>query len=147
MDENIKAAVQCATRSLARCEQCRAGLERKLLQKEFESGVIQQALDFLEEKGYLSDARYAECWIRNHCAFKPQGRLRLVRELTSRGVAREVAKNAVEAYFEKVDEVELCRLAYQKLVSKQKTAQKIIKSLAESGFSYKIVTTVIKRDL
>ena len=50
-------------------------------------------------------------------------------------------------YFEKVDEVELCRLAYQKLVSKQKTAQKIIKSLAESGFSYKIVTTVIKRDL
>ncbi|MBQ9207878.1 MAG: regulatory protein RecX [Treponema sp.] len=147
MEETVKLAVEAAARSLARCEQCRAGLERKLLQKEFEKDVIQQALDFLEEKGYLSDARYAEYWIRNHCTFKPQGRIRLLNELTSRGVSREVAKNAVESYFEKVDEVELCKIAYQKLVSKQKTEQKIIKSLADSGFSYKIVTKVITKNL
>lgn len=143
-DEQVKAAVQCAARSLARTEQCRASLERKLRQKEFDEDSIKQALDFLEEKRYLDDARYSASWVRNHCAFKPQGTIRLVRELCVRGVSKEIAVNAVKAYFENVDETELCRLAFQKLVSKNKNEQKIMKSLAESGFSYKIIQRVLK---
>ena len=144
MDENVKAAIAAAARSLARCEQCRAGLERKLIQKEFDKETIKQALDFLEERQYLSDARYAEYWIRNHVMFKPQGSLRLLKELCARGVSREVAKNAVDSFFSVVDEVDLCREAYQKLVLRQKNDKKIIKSLADCGFSYKIVTKVLK---
>lgn len=145
IDESVKAAIEAAARSLARCEQCRSSLERKLLQKEYEPQVIKAALDYLEEKNYLNDERYAAIWIKNHCDFKPQGRIRLIRDLCVRGVSRQVAVEAVESYFENVDENDLCYQAYQKLLSKNKTEQKIIKSLADSGFSYKIIQKVLKR--
>ncbi|WP_294431568.1 regulatory protein RecX [uncultured Treponema sp.] len=146
MDETVKAAVQAAARSLARCEQCRAGLERKLIQKEFDAQTIKSALDFLEEKNYLNDERFAASWIRTHCAFRPQGRIRLERELCVRGVSREIARNAVDSYFETVDELELCEQAYQKLLLKNKSEQKIMKALADYGFSYKIIQQVFKNN-
>ena len=54
-DEQVKSAIRTAARSLARSEQCRAALERKLLQKEFDENSVRQALDFLEKKHYLDD--------------------------------------------------------------------------------------------
>lgn len=67
-----------------------------------------------------------------------------MRELCVRGVSKEVAGSAVDAYFETVDEAELCRLAYERLSSKQKNERKIMKSLADSGFSYKIIQRVLR---
>ena len=146
IDENTKAAIQAAARSLARSEQCRAALERKLIQKEFDAETIKSALDYLEEKKYLDDERYASSWIRTHCSFKPQGSIRLIRELCVRGVSRETAQRAVNSYFETVDELELCSMAFQKLSSKNKNEQKIMKSLADYGFSYKIIQQIFKKN-
>lgn len=143
-EPNVKLAIEAAARSLARCEQCRASLERKLLQKEFDEDTIKQALDFLESKKYLDDARYAASWIRSHCAYKPRGSIRLVRELCARGVSRDVAANAVADYFETVDEYELCCKACQKLILKNKNEKNILKSLADAGFSYKIIQRALK---
>ena len=144
MEEKVKIVVEAAARSLARCEQCRAGLERKLIQKEFDAASIKAALDFLEEKKYLDDARYASFWIRNCCASKPRGSIRLVRDLCARGVSRQVALDAVKSYFETVDEYEMCAEALKSLLKKNKNEKKIIKSLADSGFSYKIIQRVFK---
>ena len=145
-DPSVKLAIEAAARSLARCEQCRASLERKLIQKEFDEEVVKQALDFLESKKYLDDERYASYWIRSQCAFKPRGSIRLVRELCSRGVSRQIATQCVKSYFEVNDEYALCDAAYKKLVSKNKNEQKIIKSLADSGFSYKIIQAIFKNN-
>lgn len=143
-EPNVKSAIEAAARSLSRCEQCRASLERKLLQKEFSDETIKTALDFLESKKYLDDERYASFWVRTRCAFKPRGAIRLISELCSRGISKEIAKKAVSSYFEQVDEEELCLEAYKKLLLKNKTEQKIIKSLADSGFSYKIIKSVLR---
>ena len=143
-DENVKSAIQVAARSLARCEQCRASLERKLLQKEFDENTIKQALDFLESKKYLDDARYAASWIRSHCTYKPRGSIRLIRDLCAHGVSREIASDAVKAYFETADEYELCCKACQKLILKKKNEKNILKSLADAGFSYKIIQRALK---
>lgn len=143
-DPNVKLAVAAAARSLGRCEQCRFSLEQKLCKKGFEADVIKAALDFLESKKYLDDERYAAFWIRNCCAFKPRGSLRLVRELCSRGVSRQIAIEAVKSYFETVDENEMCAEALKGLRQKNKSEKKIIKSLADSGFSYKIIQRVLK---
>lgn len=143
-DPNVKLAIAAAARSLGRCEQCRFSLEQKLVKKEFDMETINAALDYLESKKYLDDARYAAFWIRNSCAFKPRGSIRLVRELCARGVSRQVALDAVKSYFETVDENELCAEALKKLLQKNKNEKKIIKSLADSGFSYKIIQRVFK---
>lgn len=146
MDENVKAAVQCAARSLARTEQCRASLERKLLQKEFERDAVQGALDYLEEKHYLDDARYASSWVRTHCAVREYGRLRLLRELVMRGVKKNVAENAIEDYFSTQSEEELCARAYNRFLNQKKDAQKIMKSLADRGFSYNMIQSIFKEE-
>lgn len=145
-DLNVKLAVEAAARSLARCEQCRASLERKLIQKEFDEDVVRQALDFLESKKYLDDERYASYWIRSQCAFKPRGSIRLVRDLCARGVSRQVAVQCVKSFFEKNDEYEFCAEAYKRLLLKNKNEQKILKSLADSGFSYKIIQAIFKNN-
>ncbi|MBQ0050645.1 MAG: regulatory protein RecX [Treponema sp.] len=143
-DEAVKQAVIKAANSLARCEQCRAGLERKLLQKEFSKETIKIALDYMEEKGYLSDERYASCWVRNHCAFKFHGRIRVMKELLARGISRQIASAAVEEYFSVNDESEFCRKAYEKCVQQGKSEEKILKSLIDSGFSYKMIQQTMK---
>jgi len=144
-DENVKAAIQVAARSLARCEQCREGLKRKLLQKEFDQETIKEALDYLEMRGYLDDTRYASSWIRNHCAFKAQGRIRILRELMIRGVSKEIASDAIEEYFSVNSEMDLCEKAFSKYYGQKKDPQKIMKSLADSGFSYKMIQTIFKK--
>ena len=99
-----------------------------------------------EYKKYLDDERYAASWIRSHCSFKPRGSIRLVRDLCARGVSRKIADEAVKAYFENVDEYELCDSALKKLLTKNKNVKKLLKSLADSGFSYKIIQRVLKNN-
>ncbi|WP_407427076.1 regulatory protein RecX [Treponema sp.] len=146
MDENVRLAVEAAARSLARAEQCRAGLEKKLLQKEFDSNTIAQALDFLEEKGYLSDERYSSSWIRTHCSFRQYGKARLLKELISRGVKKSIAENAIEEYFISNSEEDFCRKALLKLLAQKKDKQKIFRSLVSAGFSYSIIQRVFKNN-
>jgi len=143
-DENVKSAIISAAKSLARCEQCRASLERKLVKKGFENQVISQALDYLESKNYLDDYRYASFWIRSHCDYKPQGSYRLLKDLCERGLSRETASAAIKEYFESHNEEELCSRAFDDLIKKNKSEEKILNSLANSGFSYKIIQRVFK---
>ena len=143
-DENVKAAIRSAAKSLARCEQCRVGLERKLAQKEFPKDAVMSALNFLEERGYLSDERYAASWIRTHCSVKSYGKLRLLRELTARGVSKAIAENAIEDYFITHTERELCMQAFSKLRSQGKSEQKIMRALIDKGFSYTMIQKLCK---
>ena len=140
----VKLAIEAAARSLGRCEQCRFSLEQKLLKKEFSEETIKKALDYLESKKYLDDARYASSWIRCQCSMRPRGRIRLVRDLCARGVSRSIATDAVKEYFETVDEFDMCRLALKKMISKNKNEKNMMKSLADKGFSYKIIQVILK---
>lgn len=49
------------------------------------------------EIGYLDDAGYAHSFVRERIRLKPRGRPRLVSELLTRGVDRDVAEQAVDA--------------------------------------------------
>lgn len=146
LSESVKAAVVKALNSLARAEQCRSSLEKKLAQKGFEKNDISAALDFLERKNFLNDERYASMWLRNHCAFKFHGKIRLLNDLISRGVKKSVAEKAVGEYLELNPEIELCQKAYQKYVHQGKSSQKVMNSLAQSGFSYNMIQKVLKMD-
>lgn len=146
LTENVKAAVIKALNSLARTEQCRASLERKLAQKDFCKEDISVALDYLEERNFLSDERYASLWVRSHCSLKSQGKIRLMNDLLSRGVKKSVAEKAINEYLEQNPEIELCRKAYKKCVKQGKTSEKILKSLAQSGFSYNMIQKVLRSE-
>ena len=124
---------------LARCEQCRAGLERKMAQKGFSKEPVALALDYLESKNFLSDERFASSWLRIHAVSKCQGRTRLTSELLSRGISRDITARAVDEFFTEHDESEMCRKVLEKATRAGRTGDKLIKYLLDSGFSWKMI--------
>lgn len=137
------AAEKKACEYLARCEQCRFNLEKKLIQKAHDKKAVKEALDFLEEKNLLSDERFSESWLRSHIISKPQGYSRLYSELLSRGIKSATAKEALKNFFEENSEEELCRKALKKAQKNGKTDEKLKKFLFDSGFSYKLINQVV----
>lgn len=122
---------------LARAEQSRFGLTRKLKQKGYKDLYIKNALDFLESANYLSDERYARAWLNTRRINHYEGRTKLLSELLSRGISREVSVNALEEFFIENNEEEICLKAYKKAIKNKKSGDKLIATLVKSGFTLK----------
>lgn len=122
---------------LARCEQCRFGLTKKLVEKGFEKKYINMALDFLESKNYLSDKRFSDAWLHSRKINHFEGRSRLLSELLSRGISKETAQSAIEEFFNENDEDLICQKAYLKFIKKGKKDEKLIAAMFQAGFTYK----------
>lgn len=138
------AATQKALALLARCEQCRAGLARKLLAKGFSKDTVEGVLDALEERDFLSDRRFARAWLNSRRIGHYEGRGRLLSELAARGIGKEVAKEAVDSFFDEFDEGEICRKAAKKLVAQGKSGEKLMASMQRAGFSWRMSSNIIK---
>ena len=143
LDAGLTCAVELkAVGYLARAEQSRFGLTRKLIEKKYDKKYVEAALTYLEWRGYLSDLRFATAWLNTRKINHYEGRSRLSAELTARGIARDVANKALDEFFTENDEDELCRKAYEKL-SKSKADEKLIAALLRSGFSMKQIKSII----
>jgi regulatory protein len=80
---------------LARREHSAFELQRKLLQRGFDSVVIDDVLGRLAEQGWQSDARYAESYIRMRVE-RGYGLLSIRAELSQRGVVRTLIQSALD---------------------------------------------------
>ncbi|KAB2317819.1 recombination regulator RecX [Betaproteobacteria bacterium SCN1] len=95
---------------LARREHSRSELTRKLEAAGFASEAVEPVLDEFEEKGWLSDRRFAESWIADHRA--RHGRIRLAYDLRQRGVNETLIETALAANPD--GELERARLVWEK---------------------------------
>lgn len=138
------AATQKALALLARCEQCRSGLERKLLQKGFSKGTVEGVLDVLEERGLLDDLRFARAWLNSRRIGHQEGRTRLLAELGARGISKETSKKAVDDFFEEFNEEEICACAVKKFLSRGYQGDKLMAAMTRAGFSYKMTAAALK---
>lgn len=139
LDAGLTCAVELkAVAYLARAEQSRFGLTRKLIEKKYDKKYVEAALTYLEGRGYLSDLRYATAWLNTRKINHYEGRSRLAAELAARGIARDVATAALDEFFTENDEDEICRKAYEKL-SKSKSGEKLTATLMRAGFSLKMI--------
>ena len=144
LDAGLICAVELkAVSYLARSEQCRFGLKRKLLAKQYKSEYIDKALSFLESKNYLSDERYAAAWLNDRRINHYEGQTKLLLELQSRGIDKTVAADAVKEFFTDNDEEEICRKACERFVKKGKSENKLIEALLKAGFAYKMIKNVM----
>ena len=146
LDAGLTCAVELkAVGYLARAEQSRFGLTRKLIEKKYDKKYVEAALTYLEGRGYLSDQRYATAWLNTRRINHFEGRSRLSSELAARGISREVASAALDEFFSENDENEICQKAYKKL-SKTKSGDKLTAALIRQGFSMKQIREVISSD-
>src|SRR5260221_2267334 len=73
----------------------RAELRRKLARKIFSPAQIIEALDNLTRLGYLDDEQYARARAQSLLQHKQHGRRRAMSELLRRGVAQQIANQAL----------------------------------------------------
>lgn len=129
---------------LNRCEQSRFGLMRKLQKKGFSSSVCTKTLDYLEEKGILSDKRFAVSWAGSRVHSKGESKSKVYVELLSRGIEKHTVLEALEEVYAEVDENLLLKKAAEKYRLRGYSEERLIKRLIMMGFPIKSVKSIIK---
>jgi len=117
-------------------------LEQKL-HTEATPEIAAQVVARLEEVGLLDDTRYAARMARHLCEVKRYPRRRIVQELCRKGVAPEVAQQAVEE-IDGTDFQQILALLEKKYYNKINTPderRRVTAALARRGFGY----TAIRR--
>ena len=129
---------------LARREHTRAEMTRKLSPHCESPEQIEQLLDALAARGWLSEARFAES--RANALARKFGSRKIEHDLRSRGVSAEVVEQAVERAL--TQELENCRAAWQRKFGAlpQDAAERgrQMRFLAGRGFSAEAVRQVLK---
>lgn len=128
---------------LGKTEHSRFLLKNKLIKKEHLSFAVEKALDYLEEKRYLDDSRYAMAFIRNRSITHYEGRIRLMQELLQRGVDKKIATVQIDEFFEEHSEIEICEKALEKLRRIGKKEEKLYSALERLGFSNRIIREIV----
>jgi len=134
-----------ALRLLARREHSRLELQQKLSAKGFKEPELEVFLSQLEAENLLSDARFAEAYIRSRRqrGFGPQ-RIRM--ELQGRGVADEVI--ATYLHTNSADWVSLARTQYKKRFGERRAPNyeeraRRARFLLGRGFSKEVIYKVL----
>ncbi len=129
---------------LARREHTRAEMKRKLSPHCEDPGQVEQLLDTLVARGWLSETRFAES--RANALARKFGSLKIEHDLRSRGVSAEVVEQTVERAL--AQELENCRAAWQRKfgVLPQSAAERgrQMRFLAGRGFSAEAVRQILK---
>lgn len=136
-------AEKAAVAYLERAEHSRHLLTVKLKKKGYADVPIQRALDYLEERSSLSDLRYAESWLRNRAINHAEGRSKLLSGLLAKGIDGKTANEALDDYFQLMDEDTVLNRAVEKCLRLGKSQEAMEKYLVRKGFSYKQIKSKI----
>ncbi len=140
-----------ALRLLGRRELSRLELEKRL--KSYvdpdKPGELETLLDDLAERGWLSDARYAEAVVRKRTG--QYARRSIARELKQAGVDEEVTATALAQNSESDPDEEfaaalaLCQRKFRKAPIEQKEKARQMRFLQSRGYGFGLALRVIKQ--
>ena len=135
---------------LARRELSVTQLRDRLIHREHDRDEIDRAIEHLLETRRLDDARAAAAYVRTAIKVKGRGRLRIQRELSEMGIARDVAVQAIADAFGDVDErAQIAAAIRKKLHGKAKIATpaeyvRVYQFLMRQGFTPAAVSAVLR---
>jgi regulatory protein len=89
-EDSVGQAVDSAARFLAYRPRSTAEVRRNLFEKGMPDAVIDQAVERLEQMGYLDDHAFAKFWMENRQNFKPLSQRALRYELRQKGVSDDI---------------------------------------------------------
>lgn len=91
-----QSALRDGMRMLAAAAKSRADFVRRLVQKGHDGGAARQAADFLEEKGFIDDEKFAESYVNDAIKLKKEGKNKILFSLKKHGISDETARRALE---------------------------------------------------
>lgn len=132
-----------ALRLLAGREHSRAELERKLSAHETTPGELAAALDALQAKGFINDARVVQSVV--HRRAERLGTQRVRSELQAKGLAPELVAQAVDELrgTEAERAREVWRRKFGEAASDPRERAKQMRFLAARGFSGEVIRRVV----
>ena len=74
-------------------------LRIRLRAKSFPPALVEWCVQLLREQGLLDDHAFASSYVRSRICLRPRGRFRLRQELRQKGVATDIADQAIEEAF------------------------------------------------
>lgn len=137
--DELKEAMERAGRLLSVRARTEHEIRERLAAAEFSGAVIDQTVARLIELGLLDDLDFARRWVQERAERKRLGPRALKAELAAKGVARDVADEALEA--EQIDEEAMAADAASRWVRKvarfplPEQAHKLQQMLLRKGFS------------
>jgi len=137
-------------RMLGRRELSIAQVRERLARRGWTETAIEPAIARLAASGALDDARVARACARTRAGVKRQGRDRVLREIEALGIAREVARTAVDEVFGALDEGDLLKAALEKRLrarmslSDPAVQRRLYAALVRQGFDAHAVRRAIR---
>jgi regulatory protein len=134
-------AERAALALIARAEQTRFGLSRKLERKGIDAAYIRAALDYLEEIGIVSDKRFAELWLEAKLRRSLSGRpgnicpRKLLASLLGRAIPGDIARKALKSALDSESERTLLGSYLAGTFPDFDNDERIRQKLKEAGFS------------
>ena len=135
---------------LARRELAEAQLRQRLARRKFEPDDIEAALARLRHEQAIDDRRTAVACARTELRVKHRGRARVVRQIESLGIARDIARDAVAEVFGEIDEGELLEQALNRRLrlgmdlSDPAVFRRLHRYLLGQGFDASRVTALLR---
>src|SRR5690554_1905745 len=111
-DNNLQQAEDVVVRLLARREHSQLELQQKLEQRGFDHETSHKVLKEAKAKGWQSDQRFAEVWVRS-CIARGDGASKIRAQAPQKGIASELIEAVLIEAQPNWDE-----LCYQRLVRK-----------------------------
>lgn len=145
-DRPAPAALATAVRLLARREYARADLRERLLRRGVGEADADAALDELERRGLLSDARYAEALVAQKAG--RYGRRAIAHALKEKGVDAAAASSALEALAgrdEVAEALALWRRRYDSPPADRNEKARQVRFLLARGYAMSVALKALRR--
>lgn len=144
---------QSALNFLGRRQHSRNEIRTKLRQKKFESYLIEQTLDELEQNNYVDDSLFAKIFTDEKVRLKNWGKNKIKSELIKRGITSKVISDVIEEKFSGEMEIdaglEIARKKFNKLVNRNIDPKKLQTSiygfLIARGYDYESCKQIVGR--
>jgi len=134
----VKDIIRQGFRYLNRKMYTRGELFQKLARDGFSREEIEEALQFLEERGYLNDEEFVKIYVETRRRLNPRGLQAIKDELRRKGVSHELL-DSLREFFPREEEVKDARGLIREWSGEGKEKEDINNRLLRRGFSWEVV--------
>lgn len=123
-------------------------LRTKLLQKGYQKAAIAEVIDYLKEKNYLNDGRFADLYSQELIQRKKLGPAKLKEKLYQRGVPADVSQKIMLNY-DRETQIENCRFHFEKKFKSRTSFEtreekaKAVRFLQGKGFGWDVIADIL----
>jgi regulatory protein len=125
---------------LARRELSEAQIRQRLARKQHDAEAIDAAIARLRDERAIDDARVAEAIARTETTIRRRGKIRVRMQIERAGIAKAVARHAIDEVFGTIDDDELMEAALNKrlrgreVIADDREFQRLYRFLVGQGF-------------